>query len=161
MRVRRIHIRATEEEPGVGVPGNSGGIGSGRPLVILVSGVQHQLDAVELEQSPIEAIPRLGRAHDLEAQHVAVKRDGGGHVEDFEKRREASNINGHVILSSGSILHYITVRSWVAGRARCSFQPQLLARAEKTDGLPKASLLRVLLGGPDGSPFRNRIHPFR
>src|SRR6266478_6873916 len=70
-----------------------------RPLVLFVSGVQHQLHSVEPEQRPIEVLtPRSGRGDNLEAQHIAVKLNGRGHVEDLQKRRHPLYANGHGIL---------------------------------------------------------------
>jgi len=57
---------------------------------------QHQLDAVEPEQRPIEVpAPWSGRSDNFEAQHIAVKLNGRGHVENLQRRRHPSYLNGH------------------------------------------------------------------
>jgi hypothetical protein len=49
MRVSRIDVRATEEERGIGVASNAIGIGDWRPVLILVSRLEHRLCVIELE----------------------------------------------------------------------------------------------------------------
>jgi hypothetical protein len=66
-----IHIGATEENCRVIVGGNPHGIRFGRPGVLFVSRVQHQLHVIQPEQRPIESVSsRLGSAHDLEPQQA-------------------------------------------------------------------------------------------
>jgi hypothetical protein len=49
MGVSRIDVRATEEERGIGVASNAIGVWDWRPVVILVSRLEHQLCVIELE----------------------------------------------------------------------------------------------------------------
>ncbi len=68
----------------------------GRTLVLFVSSVEHQLLVAELQHRPIEMfLVGLRPLNELEAQFVAVKRDGSGHVENLQKRRAAFDFDGH------------------------------------------------------------------
>ena len=81
--VRPVQILATEVQPGIGVCGYAGGVGSRRPLAVLVRGIEHQLHAVEPEQRPVEVVSRPRCGDDLEPQHVAVEMDRCRHIEDL------------------------------------------------------------------------------
>jgi hypothetical protein len=91
-----IHIRAAEEEAGVAV-GIHANVVRYRRAMVLVRGVQHEFDAVQAEECPVERAVREHRrgGDDLKAEHIAVEPDRRRHVINLKQRRKPANFNRH------------------------------------------------------------------
>jgi hypothetical protein len=98
MPVSAVQIFATEEETGIVMRGHASRIGSGWPLILFVSRVEHYFHAIQFEERPIEVVAGARCGDKFEAEYVAVEMDGGRHVENLEQGSEASDINWHGIL---------------------------------------------------------------
>ncbi len=73
--IHSINIGSSEEKPCVAVRSRAARVGSGRPLIVFVSGIQHKIYIVQPKPNPVvvwRSCVRV-RLHDLEPQDVAVE----------------------------------------------------------------------------------------
>jgi len=83
-----VHVGAAEEERGVGVCSDAGGIGSGRAFTFVISGVEHDPGVAAAQHAPMEVVALRatddGRvADEFEAQDFVIELHGCRHVEDL------------------------------------------------------------------------------
>src|SRR5579862_2336314 len=93
MLVGGVEVFAAKIEAGVVMGNDAGGIGGGGTSVFFIGSVEHQVGAIQLEPSPVAVVPRLRGLINLEAQHVAIKADSGGHIENLQQGTDTVNVH--------------------------------------------------------------------
>src|SRR6267143_1988565 len=93
----RFNRSPSTEKPGVAVRSRAARVGSRRPLIVLVSRVQHKIYIIQPKPDPVvvwrSRVPV--RLYNLEPQDLAIELQGSSHVEDLKQWRHSSDIHGH------------------------------------------------------------------
>src|ERR1039457_7604851 len=93
MLVGSVEVFAAEKQASIVMGGDTRRNSCGGPLVSFVSGIQHQLGAVQLEPCPIAVVPGFRCGVHSETQHVAIEPDRGRHVEDLQQGTNTVNVH--------------------------------------------------------------------
>jgi len=99
MFVGTIHVWNSELKADIFMGSDANGIRIGRALRLLICGIQHELNSVELKQYPIKVRSRfLVGSNDPESQFVAIETDRGRHIEHRQQRRDSTYVKHCVLL---------------------------------------------------------------